>query len=256
MPGISAVSPPMRAQPDSEQPAAMPLTTDLATPTSKRLGPLHNKVVDDHGDKIDADAVILAGGLSDNELGPHAISARDKHGVRHAGTLGGGSKWLDAIDKLVAGINGDASRGVGERRGGVSRGRGGGGCDGGGACTAHGCDERSDGIAQRVTLQRLHARLQRGWCVACKHRAPFLHKGCARVDFSLDVVHGAARFGHARGEDRFMNLARGAGRVKGEREGKDAGHGQGCVHQSQPRKPTAPASPCLQKRREAETDGY
>ena len=34
MPGISAVSPPMSAQPACSQPSAMPFTTSAATPTS------------------------------------------------------------------------------------------------------------------------------------------------------------------------------------------------------------------------------
>ena len=68
MPGISAVSPPISAHPDSSQPLAMPPTTDAAVSTDslpqavvqeeQRLGALHQDVVDAHGDQVDAHGVV------------------------------------------------------------------------------------------------------------------------------------------------------------------------------------------------------
>ena len=69
MPGISAVSPPISAQPACSQPAAMPLTTvggdvdvELAAgevvEEEERLGALHEDVVDAHRHEIDADRVV------------------------------------------------------------------------------------------------------------------------------------------------------------------------------------------------------
>ena len=68
-PGISAVSPPIRAQPAWRQPSAMPSTTtgadfgvELAggevVEEEQRLGALHHQVVDAHGDQVDADRVV------------------------------------------------------------------------------------------------------------------------------------------------------------------------------------------------------
>jgi hypothetical protein len=67
MPGISAVSPPISAQPACLQPSAMPATTALGdirvelaggeiVEEEQRLGALHDQIVDAHRDQIDPDA--------------------------------------------------------------------------------------------------------------------------------------------------------------------------------------------------------
>ena len=72
MPGISAVSPPTKAQPACLHPSAMPAMTCVGGGDVKLAGgeiieeqqrfrALHDKVVDAHGDKIDADGVVLVG---------------------------------------------------------------------------------------------------------------------------------------------------------------------------------------------------
>ncbi len=92
MPGISAVSPPISAQPACRQPSAMPATTALATvhvelaageivEEEQRLGALHDEVVDAHGDEVDADRGVLAGIDGDLELGADAVGGRDQHRV-------------------------------------------------------------------------------------------------------------------------------------------------------------------------------
>lgn len=41
-----------------------------------RVPHLHDEVVDDHGDKVDADSVVASGGLGDEQLGADAVGAR------------------------------------------------------------------------------------------------------------------------------------------------------------------------------------
>ena len=42
----------------------------------QRLGSTHHEVVDDHGDQVDADRVVLVHGLCDRQLGAHAVGRR------------------------------------------------------------------------------------------------------------------------------------------------------------------------------------
>jgi hypothetical protein len=90
MPGISAVSPPISAQPACSQPAAMPLTTSVATATSslpqakvveeeQRLGALHQDVVHAHRHEVDADGVVAVQLEGELELGADAVGAGDQH---------------------------------------------------------------------------------------------------------------------------------------------------------------------------------
>src|SRR5690606_25355366 len=51
------------------------------------LGALHHDVVDAHGDKVDADGVVLAGFYGDLELGADAVIGGDQDGIGKAGRL-------------------------------------------------------------------------------------------------------------------------------------------------------------------------
>ncbi len=84
MPGISAVSPPISAQPACRQPSAMPPTIDAPSSgielaggevveEEQRLGALHDDVVDAHGDQVDADRIELPGFDGDLELRTDAV---------------------------------------------------------------------------------------------------------------------------------------------------------------------------------------
>jgi hypothetical protein len=136
MPGISAVSPPISAQPACRQPSAMPATIgalvgiELAggeiVEEEQRLGALHDEVVDAHGDEVDADRVVDAGVDGDLQLGADAVIGRDQDRVGEAGGLeveqaaeaadlaigagpaGGAHQRLDLLDHQVAGIDVDA----------------------------------------------------------------------------------------------------------------------------------------------------
>ena len=99
-PGISAVSPPISAQPACRQPSAMPATTARAVADvelaggeivqeEQRLGALHQQVVDAHGDEIDADGVVPAGLDGDLELGADAVVGGDQDRVLEAGRASG-----------------------------------------------------------------------------------------------------------------------------------------------------------------------
>ena len=95
MPGISAVSPPISAQPACRQPSAMPaddrralIRVELAggeiVEEEQRLGALHDQVVDAHGDEVDADRVVPAGVDGDLQLGADAVIGRDQHRIGEA----------------------------------------------------------------------------------------------------------------------------------------------------------------------------
>ena len=92
MPGISAVSPPIRAQPARRQPSAMPATTrppgvdvemagGVVVEEEQRLGALDDDVVDAHRHQVDADRVVDAGLDRHLELGADAVGARNQDGV-------------------------------------------------------------------------------------------------------------------------------------------------------------------------------
>ena len=96
MPGISAVSPPISAQPACRQPSAMPAITERAVchvelaageivEEEQRLGALRQQVVDAHGDEIDADGGVPAGVDGDLELGADAVVGGDQDRVLEAG---------------------------------------------------------------------------------------------------------------------------------------------------------------------------
>ena len=142
MPGISAVSPPISAQPACSQPSAMPRDDRSATvdvqlaggevvEEEQRLGALHHHVVDAHGDQVDADGVVPAAVDRQPELGAHAVGAGDQHrlpvalgqldqgaeaadAAQHLGAQRASHERLDALDQLVAGVDIDAGVAVGE----------------------------------------------------------------------------------------------------------------------------------------------
>jgi hypothetical protein len=98
----------------------------------QRLGALHDEIVDAHGDEIDADGVVPAGGDRQLELGADAVRRGDEKGIAIAGGLriedgpeaaergrgaaarGGPRQRLDRLDQGVAGIDVDSGRLVGE----------------------------------------------------------------------------------------------------------------------------------------------
>jgi hypothetical protein len=91
MPGISAVSPPISAQPDRRQPFgdALMMRVALSTPACRwrnnpekqRLCPLADQIVHAHRDQIDADRVHMAGINGDAQLGAHAVGGRHQNRV-------------------------------------------------------------------------------------------------------------------------------------------------------------------------------
>jgi hypothetical protein len=94
----------------------------------KRLGALDDKVIDAHGDQIDADVITTAGGLGNQKLGTDAVGGGDEQRVRIPGgleieqaaeaaklgirarPLGCRRQRLDGFDEGVAGIDIDAGR--------------------------------------------------------------------------------------------------------------------------------------------------
>ena len=98
MPGISAVSPPISAQPARRQPSAMPATIaasgldlepagGVVVEEEQRLGALHDDVVDAHRHQVDADRVGDARLDRDLELGADAVGAGDQDRVLEARRL-------------------------------------------------------------------------------------------------------------------------------------------------------------------------
>ena len=92
MPGISAVSPPISAQPASRQPCGdaldhrradlgIELAAGEIVEEEQRLGALHHEIVDRHGDEVDADGVVAAGLDRDLELGADAVGGGDQHRI-------------------------------------------------------------------------------------------------------------------------------------------------------------------------------
>ena len=89
MPGISAVSPPISAQPAWRQPSAMPAITRSATAVvelaggeiieeEERLGALDDQVVDAHRDEVDADPVVPVMVDRQLQLGADAVIGGDQ----------------------------------------------------------------------------------------------------------------------------------------------------------------------------------
>ena len=142
MPGCSAVSPPISAQPAMRQPSAMPPTIsamrcgdDLAAGDvvehEQRLGAADDEVVDDHADEVLADGVVLVHGLGDRQLGADAVGrgGQQRLGVAaevdgeepgeatevtdHLGPGGPGDLGLHQLDGTVARLDVDAGCGVG-----------------------------------------------------------------------------------------------------------------------------------------------
>ena len=146
MSGISAVSPPISAQPASSQPLGdaaddgdggvdVELAGGEVVEEEQRLGALHEHVVDAHRDQVDADRVVAVELLGELELGADAVGARDQHrlavlarqveqraeaaqAAHHFGPETALDQRLDAFDDFVARVDVDAGVAVGERSGG------------------------------------------------------------------------------------------------------------------------------------------
>ena len=144
MPGISAVSPPTRAQPASAQPSAMPAITarglrHLQMPggeivqEEQRLGALHDQVVDAHRHQVDAHLVVQPGLDRNLQLGADAVGGRyqDRVGesrgaqveqraetadpAQRAGPGGGAGQRGDGRHQRLPGIDIDSGGAVVER---------------------------------------------------------------------------------------------------------------------------------------------
>ncbi len=94
MPGISAVSPPIKAHPFASHPRAMPAITCTATLRLKftggqivekkqRLRSLYGYIVYAVVDQVLADCVVAPRGEGDFELRSHAVHGAYKHGLAH-----------------------------------------------------------------------------------------------------------------------------------------------------------------------------
>ena len=92
----------------------------------QRLCALRDQIVHAHGDKIDADGVMNAGGRGHFQLGADAIGRRDQQGIAiaglgqvenaaetadsgdHSGTHGGRGQGFDGFDETIALVDIDA----------------------------------------------------------------------------------------------------------------------------------------------------
>ena len=144
MPGISAVSPPISAQPACRQPSAMPSTMAVAlarielaggeiVEEEQRLGALHDEVVDAHGDEVDADRVVHARSRWRSSAWCRRRHWRrpapDRRSRRPSGRTGRRTRRsrhrrraarvertmrLDRVDEIVAGVDVDARVAIGQ----------------------------------------------------------------------------------------------------------------------------------------------
>ena len=132
-PGCSAVSPPINAQPGLA--AALVhaghhgghlVGVDLAggdvVEHEQRLGPDAHEVVDAHGDQVDADRVVAAGGAGHHQLGAHPVGRGHQDRLRGSGRVERelppnppmpGTMAAQALDGGVAGRDVHAGAGVG-----------------------------------------------------------------------------------------------------------------------------------------------
>ena len=94
MPGISAVSPPISAQPASRQPSAIDSTTAprprvelpgrVIIEEEQGFGALDDQVVGAHRDQVDSDPAVTAGLDRQLELGPDPVVRGDEQGVANS----------------------------------------------------------------------------------------------------------------------------------------------------------------------------
>ena len=95
MPGISAVSPPISAQPACRQPSAIagdhPLGDAVVelpggeiVEEEERLGALDDQIVGAHRDQVDADAVVAAAVDRELELGADAVIGGDQQRIAYS----------------------------------------------------------------------------------------------------------------------------------------------------------------------------
>ncbi len=141
--GISAVSPPISAQPASSQPRAMPFdhgrrrihiepAAGEVIEEEQRLGTLYQDVIDAHRHQVLADRVVAVPLEGQLELGADAVGARHQHRFaiflrkleqraeaadagQHFRPHGAPGGRLDAFDQRIAGIDIDAGVAIGER---------------------------------------------------------------------------------------------------------------------------------------------
>ena len=88
----------------------------------QRLGAAHHQVVDDHGDQVQPDGVVLVHGLGDRQLGAHAVGRRRQHrfaiaaaqgeqpgesaeSAAHLGPRRLGRQWFEQFDGAVTGFD-------------------------------------------------------------------------------------------------------------------------------------------------------
>jgi hypothetical protein len=141
--GISAVSPPISAQPASSQPLGdafdhggggihvEPAAGEVIE-EEQRLGALHQDVIDAHRHQVLPDRVVAVPLEGQLELGADAVGARHQHRFailfrnleqraeaadagQHLRTHGALRRWLDAFHQRIPGIDIDAGIAVGER---------------------------------------------------------------------------------------------------------------------------------------------
>ena len=123
MPGISAVSPPISAQPAWRQPSAIEAITRSATPLSsfaggeiieeeERLGALDDQIVGAHRDEIDADAVVPAAVDRELELGADAVIGGDQQRIAIARRL----EIEEAAEAAERGVRARPRGRLGQRR--------------------------------------------------------------------------------------------------------------------------------------------
>jgi hypothetical protein len=93
---------------------------------------LHDEIVDAHGDEVDADGVVPAGGDRNLQLRADAVSGRDQNRIAIAGRLrieegaeapqgrrsaaarSGARQRLDRLDQRIPGVDVDSGGFVGE----------------------------------------------------------------------------------------------------------------------------------------------
>jgi len=128
MPGISAVSPPTRAQPAAFRDASHhargvrhgKFPAGEIVQEEQRLGASHHQVVHAHGYQVDAHRVVQPGFDGDEQFGADAVGGAHQHRVgeagclqveqraeapdaaHHAGAVCRGGQRLDALDQFVS----------------------------------------------------------------------------------------------------------------------------------------------------------
>jgi len=108
------------------------LSTGEIVQEKQRFRPLHDEIVDRHGDEIDADRMMRAGFNRDLELGADTVGRGHQDRIGEAQALeveqgaesadfcvrsrprGRANQWLDQLHHAITGIDVDAGPGIGE----------------------------------------------------------------------------------------------------------------------------------------------